>query len=234
MRVEARDLTMVYRDAGREVEVFRDLQLSVDSGSSIAIVGESGIGKTTLLYLLGGLEQPTSGEVVIGDSSLRDLYRKKEALSSFRGKNIGLIFQFHYLLPEFDAVENVAMPLLIQGVGRREAMRRAAELLERVGLGKRLNHRPTALSGGEQQRVAIARAFAPGPGVVLADEPTGNLDGKTGGGVNAVMRQMQSQEGITLIVVTHSLELASTMDRILELTPGGLCERERAADVKSR
>ncbi len=225
MRVQASNLTMHFDDAGRIIEVFRDLSLDVASGASVAIVGESGIGKTTLLYVLGALETPVAGEVAIGERSYKQVVEEGEDLARFRGKNVGLVFQSHHLLPEFDAVENVAMPLLIQGVVRKDACQRATELLERTGLSHRLSHRPGALSGGEQQRVAVARAFAARPGVVLADEPTGNLDMRTGGEVRRLLLQLQREEGITLVVVTHSLELARMMDRIVELTPEGLIER---------
>ena len=222
MRVLADDITMEFNDAGRVIEIFRKLRLEVESGSSLAIVGESGVGKTTLLYLLGGLERPIGGTVWVGDNSYRSYEESGQDAAAFRGKNVGFIFQFHHLLPEFDAVENVSMPLIIQGVSRSVARARAEELLARVGLSHRLTHRPGALSGGEQQRVAVARAFAGRPGVVLADEPTGNLDVRTGAEVQSMLKQIHKEEGITLIVVTHSLELARSMDRVVELTTQGL------------
>ena len=225
MDVVAKNLSMNFDDAGRKVEVFRDLELNVRSGTSVSIVGESGVGKTTLLYLLGGLEQPSSGDVCVGNSSYQELAKQGNALAQFRGKNLGFVFQFHHLLPEFDAVENVAMPLLIRGEKPEVARKRAEDLLGRTGLSHRLSHRPGALSGGEQQRVALARAFAASPGVVLADEPTGNLDHRTGAGVIELMHRFQQELGITLIVVTHSLELARSMNRVLELTADGLIER---------
>lgn len=215
---------MEFNDAGRIIEVFRGLNLDVASGSSLAIVGESGVGKTTLLYLLGALEEPREGEIFLNGTSYRQLKKTGEDLAAFRGRTVGFVFQFHYLLPEFDAIENVAMPLLIQGVNKKAARAKAVQLLERTGLGHRLGHRPGMLSGGEQQRVAIARAFAASPGVILADEPTGNLDVKTGGEVSKLLKELQREQKITLIVVTHSLELARTMDRIVELTPQGVIE----------
>ncbi len=227
MRIEAKDISMEFNDAGRIIEVFRSLNLCVESGTSLAITGESGVGKTTLLYVLGTLEQPVGGWVTLGDTEVTALPPSGQALADFRGKNIGFVFQSHYLLPEFDAVENVAMPLLLQGIKKKAAQERAKELLARLGLGHRLLHRPGALSGGEQQRVAIARAFAANPGVILADEPTGNLDLRTGGEVSAMLKRLQEEEKITLIVVTHSLELAKIMDRTVELTPKGLIEREK-------
>jgi lipoprotein-releasing system ATP-binding protein len=225
MRIEAKNLTKQFDDAGRIIEVFRNLSFEIESGSSVAIVGESGVGKTTLLYVLGALETAVEGEVRIGSTSYQEVRKSGGDVSHFRGKNVGFVFQFHHLLREFDAVENVAMPLLIQGVSHKKAFARAKELLERTGLSHRLTHRPGALSGGEQQRVAVARAFAASPGVVLADEPTGNLDMRTGGEVSRMLLQLQREEGITLVVVTHSLELARMMDRIVELTPQGLVER---------
>lgn len=224
MRIAAEKLSMHYNDAGRIIRVFDELDFVFESGSSAAIVGESGVGKTTLLYLLGLLEMPISGKITIGDTIVTDLWRNRGGTAEFRGAHIGFVFQFHHLLPEFDAVENVAMPLIVRGVPREDAARRARELLKGVGLGDRLSHRPGMLSGGEQQRVAIARAFVGNPGVVLADEPTGNLDHRTGGEVRELLSQFQHEFGITLVVVTHSMELARTMDRVVELTPEGLKE----------
>lgn len=222
MRVEAKKVTMHFNDAGRVIEVFRDLTLGVPSGSTLAIVGESGVGKTTLLHILGGLEQPVSGDVILGGTSLAAVREQNGGIAKFRGANIGFIFQFHHLLPEFDAVENAAMPLIIQRRSRTEARESASALLARVGLSHRLSHRPSALSGGEQQRVAIARALATGPGLVLADEPTGNLDLKTSREVADLLLEIHREQKITLIVVTHSLELARRLDTVVELTATGL------------
>ncbi len=225
MEVRVENLSMIYQDAETPVKVIEDLSFQVNSGDSIAILGESGVGKTTLLYLLGALEEPTDGDILVGNESYRQLRSSGEDLANFRGRNVGIVFQFHQLLAEFDAVENVAMPLRIQGVEREVAEQRARELLERVGLGDRLRHRPGILSGGEQQRVAVARALAPSPGLILADEPTGNLDQRTGQQVTELLKQFQQEDGVTLITVTHSLELARTMDRVVELTSEGLLER---------
>ncbi len=222
MEVRAKNLSMTFSDAGREIQIFNNLNFHVASGSSMAIVGSSGVGKTTLLYLLGAMETPTGGDVLIGQQSLAALRASGDDIALFRGRNVGFVFQFHQLLAEFDAVENVAMPLLIQGKPMGEARKRASELLNRVGLGHRLTHRPGALSGGEQQRVAIARAVAAKPGVILADEPTGNLDPKTSGEVRALLRELQAEQGITLITVTHSREFADSMERVIELTPDGI------------
>ena len=224
MEVRAKNLSMTFSDAGREIQIFNNLNFHVASGSSMAIVGSSEVGKTTLLYLLGAMETPTGGDVLIGQQSLAALRASGDDIALFRGRNVGFVFQFHQLLAEFDAVENVAMPLLIQGKPMGEARKRASELLNRVGLGHRLTHRPGALSGGEQQRVAIARAVAAKPGVILADEPTGNLDPKTSGEVRALLRELQAEQGITLITVTHSREFADSMERVIELTPDGIVE----------
>lgn len=231
MRIEARKLCMHFDDADRRIEIFKDLSFAVESGTSLAIIGESGIGKTTLLYILGALEYPVSGTVVVGDTAYEDLRSSPARISAFRGNNLGFIFQFHHLLPEFDAVENVAMPLLIKGEPFADARIRAESLLDRVGLSKRYGHRPGMLSGGEQQRVAVARAFAASPGVILADEPTGNLDHKTGSEVHRMLREMQEEEGTSLVVVTHSLDLAATTDRTVELTPAGLIEHKSKSEA---
>ncbi|MCB0344545.1 MAG: ABC transporter ATP-binding protein [Bdellovibrionales bacterium] len=225
MEVVCRNVSKSFRDAERVVDVLTSIDLNISSGSSVSIVGESGAGKTTLLHIIGTLESASSGDVILGGSDVTDMIKQGQDLAPFRGKNIGFIFQFHYLLPEFDAVENVAMPLLIAGGDRKAAAERAEELLISVGLKERLSHRPPELSGGEQQRVAIARALAPRPGLVLADEPTGNLDIRTGSGVHELLLELQEKEKMTLVVVTHSLELAGLMQRAVELTPGGLVEK---------
>ena len=225
MDISASDLTMRFHDGKREIEVFRNLSLKVARGSSVAIVGSSGIGKTTLLYLLGGLERPAAGEITVGGTSITTAWKEKKDLAGFRGKNISFVFQFHFLLPEFDAVENVAMPLLIRGDPPQQARSKATQLLERVGLADRLTHRPGMLSGGEQQRVAIARAMAPDPGVILADEPTGNLDMATGAEVIKLLCDLQREANVTLVVVTHSPEVAGRMDRVVEMTASELRDR---------
>lgn len=215
MKVSVADLCMRFHDGEEEVEVFRDLSLEVSSGSSLAVVGESGSGKTTLLYLMGGLEKPSAGRILVGDTEITSL--KGDALSGFRGDQIGFVFQFHNLLPEFSALENVAMPLRISGMELNEAEERSENLLKQVGLGHRLSHRPGALSGGEQQRVAIARALVREPRVLLADEPTGNLDQRSGGQVKELLLQMQRERGLTLVVVTHSRELASELGSVFDM-----------------
>lgn len=225
MEVEVQKLTMRFNDAGRSVELFSDLSLNVSSGTSLAIMGESGAGKTTLLYLLGGLETPVSGDILLGGHSYNEARKSGSDFALFRGRNLGFVFQFHNLLAEFDAVENVALPLMIRGEDVSVARARATDLLCRVGLKARLTHRPGALSGGEQQRVAIARALVGRPGVILADEPTGNLDHKTGSDVRNLLLELQREYKMTLVLVTHSPELASAMDRVIELTADGVRER---------
>ena len=216
--LKAQALTKVYRGVGEEVVVFQNLNFTLQQGEMVAIVGASGAGKSTLLHLLGGLDQPTSGTVVLDDF---DMFKNGELqLAALRNSRIGFVFQFHHLLPEFSALENVMMPLLIGGAGRAEAAKRAQELLERVGLGKRIAHRPGELSGGERQRVALARALVAAPTLLLADEPTGNLDHRTGQEVFALLRELHATEHLTSIIVTHNEQLAATCDRVLHLANG--------------
>jgi len=218
----AKDLTMKYQDAERDLCVFSNLNFQISQGESVAIVGASGIGKTTLLYILGGLEKPFSGDVKVAGTSYSELMRSGNDLAEFRADNLGFVFQFHHLLPEFDALENVSMPLLIRGRPKVEALDRARFLLARMGLSNRLTHRPGMLSGGEQQRVAIARAFAMSPKIVLADEPTGNLDIKTANETIDVLMSLRETENTTLVIVTHSRDLAERLDRTFEMLPGNV------------
>ncbi len=213
---------MRFHDGTQDIELFRDLSFTIDSGSSVAIMGESGVGKTTLLYILGGLETPSAGEVLLGTTALSDLRAKRDALSDFRGREVGFVFQFHNLLAEFSALENVALPLLVAGESRKAAFDRSRDLLSKVGLSHRETHRPGTLSGGEQQRVAIARALSRSPKLLLADEPTGNLDQRTGGQVSELLLEVQREQRLTLVIVTHSRELAGRMGRMVELTPSGV------------
>jgi lipoprotein-releasing system ATP-binding protein len=214
----AQSLTKIYRGVGADVTVFQDLNFTLRKGEMVAIVGASGAGKSTLLHLLGGLDQPTSGTVIWDDF---DIFKNGELqLAALRNRRIGFVFQFHHLLPEFSALENVMMPLLIGGRKRIEAVSRAQDLLRRVGLETRLAHRPGELSGGERQRVALARALVTSPSLLLADEPTGNLDQRTGEEVFAMIRQLHAEEHLTSILVTHNEQLAATCDRVLHLANG--------------
>jgi len=218
--VTARGLVKEYTDGPRSVRVLSGIDLEIAAGETVAIVGESGVGKSTLLHILGGLDRPTSGSVRVGGTDLAPL-RDRE-LARFRSESIGFVFQFHHLLPDFTALENVMMPCLIAGETPAVATERATALLERVGLSERLTHRPGELSGGEQQRVAVARAVVRRPALVLADEPTGNLDPDTGSEVERLLLELNREAGITCVVVTHSPRLAGAMDRTMRLTHGHL------------
>ena len=211
-----------FREQGRVLEVLRGVDLEIAAGERLAVVGASGSGKTTLLQLLGGLDTPTRGWVELNGrnfSAMRPAER-----GSRRNRHVGFVYQFHHLLPEFSAVENVAMPLLIRRSGTSEALANARELLEQVGLGERLTHRPAKLSGGERQRVAVARALITRPSVVLADEPTGNLDPESGEQVFELLLKLNRDTGTALVVVTHDLKRARRMDRVLALRDGRLAE----------
>ncbi|RMF25100.1 MAG: ABC transporter ATP-binding protein [Deltaproteobacteria bacterium] len=223
--LEVRGLRRSFDDGRRVIEVLRGVDLVVDAADSVAIVGESGVGKSTLLHLLGALDRPDAGRIVLDGRDLLALGGRE--LAALRNRAIGYVFQFHYLLGDFDAVENVMMPLLIEGQSRARARRRAVELLERVGLGERLGHRPGELSGGEQQRVAVARAVALRPRLILADEPTGNLDPATAGEVQRLLRDLQREEGAAMVVATHNQTLAQAMNRTLRLRAGLLAEEAR-------
>lgn len=218
--IEVTGLTRFYERGGRRLTVFENLALEVRRGELVAIVGASGAGKSTLLHLLGGLDRPNSGCLKIGGF---DIGKSTELdLARFRNQQIGFVFQFHHLLPEFTALENVMMPLLISGSRRDEALTRAAALLERVGVADRSSHRPGELSGGEQQRVAFARALVNAPGILLADEPTGNLDQRTGDEILALLLDLRRQDRLTGVVVTHNDRLAAACDRVLRLENGRL------------
>jgi len=212
--------------AARQIEVLKGLNLAIEKGEVLAIVGASGVGKSTFLHILGTLDRPTSGKVFFDGVDLFSL--SERALSDFRNRRIGFVFQFHHLLPEFSALENAKMPGLIQGMNSAEAEQKARAILEGVGLGDRLRHRPGELSGGEQQRVAIARALLLEPALVLADEPTGNLDTHTSDEVFALLRSLNKQKGITFVVVTHNERLAVQADRILKMVDGRFAQENQA------
>src|SRR5688572_1446100 len=218
--VQARDLEKHYVDGPRVVSVLGGLDLDVEPGERIAIVGESGVGKSTLLHLLGALDRPTAGKVLFDGE---DIYTRREAeIAAFRNREIGFVFQFHHLLPDFTALENVMLPGLIARESSSAVRARAESLLARVGLKERVGHRPGELSGGEQQRVAVARALARRPRLLLADEPTGNLDPETAAGVQDLLLELNQEHGTALVVATHSAHLAQAMMRTLRLTGGRL------------
>ena len=221
--LEARGLhkSYPYGDAG-QLHVLHGVNLRVDSGEAIAVIGASGAGKSTLLHLLGALDRPSSGEVLLGGRSLAGL--DDNEVATVRNKHLGFVFQFHHLLREFTALENAMMPCLIGGLSKSEAAARARELLESVGLSRRLEHKPWQLSGGEQQRVAVARALANHPLVLLADEPSGNLDHHTSEQLHDTLFDLRAQRGLSMILVTHNLELAQRADRIFTLEDGALNE----------
>ncbi|MBI5419418.1 MAG: ABC transporter ATP-binding protein [Deltaproteobacteria bacterium] len=216
IRVE--DLRKAFRKRGGALEVIKGITLSVRRGETLGVVGVSGAGKTTLLQIIGTLDRATSGTVSYEGRDLTSL--PEEALAAFRNRTIGFIFQFHHLLPEFDARENVMLPCLIAGTYRAAAAKRADALLGEVGLSERLTHRIGELSGGEQQRVAICRALAMEPAVLLADEPTGNLDRETAGGVMELLLDLNRKRGLTLVMVTHNEELAGRLHRVIKIDDG--------------
>jgi lipoprotein-releasing system ATP-binding protein len=216
IRVE--NLRKSFRMRGGPLEVLKGIDLSVGRGETLGVVGVSGAGKTTLLQIIGTLDKATSGTVCYEGLELTSL--PEERLAAFRNRSIGFVFQFHNLLPEFNARENVMLPCLISGMGRLEAGKRADGLLAEVGLSERLTHRVGELSGGEQQRVAICRALAMGPDVLLADEPTGNLDKETARGVMGLLLDLNRRGGLTLIVVTHNEEMAGRLHRVIRIDDG--------------
>jgi len=218
--VTVESLNKFYQVGTQRIHVLRDLSLAVEPGAMLAIVGASGVGKSTLLHALGGLDTVDSGTIRIGDHELTSM--SDAARVEFRNRNVGFVFQFHHLLPEFTALENVEMPMRIAREPVSEAHARATSLLTRVGLVERLSHRPGMLSGGEQQRVAVARALVMKPALLLADEPTGDLDETTADTLHALLREMHAEYGLTSIIATHNPRLAAACDRILRLELGQL------------
>jgi len=218
--LEARGVVKSYPVGGTQLTVLRDLDLQIDAGEMVAIVGASGVGKSTLLHVLGGLDRVDRGAIAIGDADITRM--PDQALVAFRNRHVGFVFQFHHLLPEFSALENAEMPTRIARIPIAEARPRAEELLRRVGLGDRLTHRPGMLSGGEQQRVAVGRALIMRPAVLLADEPTGDLDEATADALHRLLREMHQDFGLTSIIATHNPRLAAACDRTLRLESGRL------------
>ena len=215
---ELRGLTKTFWHRDKELNVLRGVDLKINRGDTVSIMGPSGAGKSTLLQIIGTLDAPSSGQMLFDGDDV--FSRKAAAIAQFRNQNIGFAFQFHHLLPEFTAVENVMMPGLIGRMNKAEAKERAEGLLERVGLAERLHHQPGELSGGEQQRVAIARALFMSPRLLLADEPTGNLDRNTGAEIHALLRELNASTGVTIVVVTHDPKLAASMSVQLNMLDG--------------
>ena len=213
-------LNKFYAVGTQRIHVLRDLALEVGTGEMVAIVGASGVGKSTLLHLLGGLDRPEHGVIHVAGRELTAMSDAERV--AFRNHHVGFVFQFHHLLPEFNAAENVEMPMRIARLSLPEARRRASDLLTRVGLGERLAHRPSMLSGGEQQRVAVARALVMKPALLIADEPTGDLDETTSETLHALLREMHAEHGLTSIIATHNPRLAAACDRVLRLEQGQL------------
>ncbi|BEQ15220.1 ABC transporter ATP-binding protein [Desulfoferula mesophila] len=216
--IHIKQLKKTYFGPQDQVEVLKDLDLEVAQGETVAIVGASGVGKSTLLHIVGALDRPTSGRVMVGG---REIFQMDEAsLASFRNRQVGFVFQFHHLLPEFSALENVMMPALIARQDRAQAQKQAMELLDEVGVAHRSSHRVAQLSGGEAQRVAVARALVLGPSLLLADEPTGNLDERTGELVHQLLVKLNKSHGLTTLVATHNQRLAEALGRRVRLADG--------------
>ena len=215
-----RNINKTYQDGSNATPVLHDVSLAIKAGEHVAILGSSGSGKSTLLHILGGLDKPSTGDVEFKGKALNQL--SSNALAKLRNDEMGFIYQFHHLLGEFTALENVAMPLRIRGLSSKHAEDKARDMLEEVGLSHRIDHLPSAMSGGERQRVAIARALVTEPSVVLADEPTGNLDDSTGEQIYKLLKNLSEKKGTAFVVVTHDIALAGKMDRVLKIKDGRL------------
>ena len=222
----ASNINKSYLVGTQRLHVLRDLDLAVEQGEMVAVVGASGVGKSTLLHLLGGLDRADSGSVALGSTDIGAM--PDEALTAFRNRHVGFVFQFHHLLPEFTALENAEMPLRIARMKPAESRRRAEAVLQRLGLGDRLTHRPSMLSGGEQQRVAVARALVTEPLVLLADEPTGDLDERTAEALHALLREMHQERRLSSVIATHNMHLAASCDRMFRLEGGRLVEQSHS------
>ena len=216
--IEVRQLFKTFGNGTKRVDVLKGIDLVIRPRETLAIVGASGVGKTTLLHILGTLDRPTSGKVLYDGKDVFTL--DERALALFRNRQVGFVFQFHHLLPEFNALENTMLPCLIQGISKKEALSRAEAILTLVGLKERLSHRPGEMSGGEQQRVAVARAMVLEPKILLADEPTGNLDTRTGEAVFDLLQELNRDKGLTLIIVTHNMKLAGRLSRQIQMVDG--------------
>ena len=227
--VVVRNLSKIYVHGGNKLQVLTDVDLELAAGEMVAVVGASGVGKSTLLQILGTLDLPTRGTITFNNEEITRMNASR--LAEFRNRSIGFVFQFHHLLPEFSALENVMMPGLIQGIDANRARIRAKDILGRVGLGHRITHRPSELSGGEQQRVALARALVLEPALLLADEPTGNLDRATGEAIHQLFLELNRERGSTLLVVTHNPDLANLMPRRMRMVDGGRLVDEDLADA---
>jgi lipoprotein-releasing system ATP-binding protein len=222
--VDIRNLRKSFEHGGRQIEVLRGINLRIAPGEMVAVVGASGVGKSTLLHVLGALDLPSAGEILFDGQDITRLGAPQ--LADFRNRSVGFVFQFHHLLPEFTALENVTIPCLIAGLSRSEAHARASKLLARVNLTHRLTHRPGELSGGEQQRVALARALVLEPRLLLADEPTGNLDTETGESMHSLFVELNKERGMTALVVTHNADLARRMPRRVRMVDGRLTDED--------
>ncbi len=218
--LELTDIYKTYKHNGNNIDVLKGINITVNQGDSLAIIGASGVGKSTLLNIMGALEQPSKGYVKIQGKNITEF--DESGLCSLRNKEIGFVFQFHHLLPEFNALENTVMPALISRMGMKESKERAKIILTKVGLANRLNHRIGELSGGEQQRVAIARALMMQPRLLLADEPTGNLDRNTGKDIVDLLLRIREEEGLSMVIVTHNQQLADNMTKVMEIVDGKL------------